>query len=196
MNIDILWTVTIALTIFTVFLVVVYWQQYGPQNFLWLSDIGLFLTVLALWLHSSLLISIAVIAILPLELIWLVDYLYRALTGKDLLNIVDYMFDRQLPKWLRALSLFHIVTPLIWIGCLLAWGYNPNALLYAVVMVWLAFIASYFLTDPALSINWVYVPRVRQWRKVPTFLWLIILVVGYPLVVILPMHFLVEYLTT
>ena len=63
----------ISLTLFIIVLIPVYWKTYGPQNFLWLSDIGLFLTVLALWLKSSLLISMACVGVLFIELLWAND---------------------------------------------------------------------------------------------------------------------------
>ena len=49
---------------FVVVTVPVYAVKYGFRNFLWFSDIGLLLTVPALWLESSLLASMMAVGLL------------------------------------------------------------------------------------------------------------------------------------
>jgi len=61
-------------TLFVAILVWMYWRYYGPQNFLWMSDIGLFLTLGAVWLESPLLISVNLCAFLVVELAWNLDF--------------------------------------------------------------------------------------------------------------------------
>ena len=58
----------IALAGFLAVLVPVYWRTYGPSNFLWVSDIGLFLTVAAVWVNHPLPLSMAVLTALPSKL--------------------------------------------------------------------------------------------------------------------------------
>jgi hypothetical protein len=100
-------------TAFVCVLVPVYWVNYGPTNFLWFSDVALLTTVAALWLESRLLAStILLVAVLP-ELAWNVDFLGRLLSGRHLTGMTEYMFDPKLPPWLRALSLFHVVLPVL-----------------------------------------------------------------------------------
>ncbi|MFL6824205.1 MAG: hypothetical protein ACJ8FA_16715, partial [Xanthobacteraceae bacterium] len=43
---------------------VIYWRAYGPSNFLWLSDIGLALTLAALLSGSRLIASMAAVGVL------------------------------------------------------------------------------------------------------------------------------------
>jgi hypothetical protein len=64
----------IALTIFVALLVPYYWHHYGWQNFFWLSDVALFLTLAALWRGIRLIISMMAIGVLPLELYWNVAF--------------------------------------------------------------------------------------------------------------------------
>src|SRR5579883_2409752 len=106
---------TYLVTLFVFILIPCYWKKYGPKNFLWLSDIGVFLTFFALWLHSPLLNSMAIIGVMPFEIIWTIDYFYYLLFRRPLLNISDYMFDKSISTFIRALSLFHIVMPIIWL---------------------------------------------------------------------------------
>jgi hypothetical protein len=182
------------LTLFVAILIPVYWKNYGVKNFLWLSDIGLFLTLLAVWFHSALLISIAMILVFPLEIIWNIDFFFNLITKRKLLNIVDYMFDPKYSLFLRSLSLFHTFLPIFWIWSLFAWGYDKNALGYGIIIVWIVLSLSYFFTDPKENINWVFLPMAYHWRKIPAFLWFIFLLIGFPLFILAPMHFILQYL--
>lgn len=178
------------LTIFVIILIPVYWHYYGPQNFLWLSDIGLLLTVLSLWLHMPLLISIAVVGVLITELIWNIDFFVDLLIGVNIIDLSDYMFDSQYPLMLRGISLFHVFAPIIWIWYLARYGYDKRAFWYTTVGYWMILLVTYFCTDPAKNINWVFLP---QTYPMPLMLnqigWLIILFIGFPLLIFLPTHY-------
>jgi hypothetical protein len=178
----------ILLTLFIGFVIPIYWKNYGPENFLWLSDVGLFITLPALWLQSPLLMSMAMIGIFPLELIWTIDYFYCLFTGKKWLGITTYMFDPTYSRFLRGLSLFHIVIPVIWIVYLIQWGYDTDAPIYQTVLTWGVLFLTYFSTRPSSNINWVFLPKVREYRKIPGFLWLLLLLLAFPLIIIWPMH--------
>lgn len=192
---DILFLITkIAVTLFVIVLAPIYWKKYGFKNFFWLSDIGLFLTVFALWLTSPLLISIAAIAILPLEVAWNIDFFFQLITRRALLGVTDYMFDSNISVFVRSLSLFHVVVPIIWIFCLYFWGYNPHAFVYATLMIWIVLIATYFFTDPQKNINWVFFPFAHHWRWMPSLLWLIILLITFPTVILWPMHTVLKHI--
>ena len=54
-------TVKIVHTAFVVLLIPIYWYYYGPSNFLWFSDLALFLAVPALWLENPLLALLVVV---------------------------------------------------------------------------------------------------------------------------------------
>src|SRR5438477_3659371 len=101
----------VALTAFVVVLVPYYWHHYGWHNFFWLSDVGLFLTVVALWRTSRLINSMMAIGVLPLEIFWNIDFFTRLTTGIEVGCIAHYMFDDAVPLSLRAVSLFHVVLP-------------------------------------------------------------------------------------
>lgn len=175
-------------TLFVGILVWVYWRYYGPENFLWMSDIGLFLTLGAVWLESPLIISVCVCAFLVVELAWNIDFLIELFTRRSLLGLAHYMFQPRHSLFLRLLSLFHVMLPLIWAWLTMLWGYDTRALLYAVPLVWLTFIATYWCTDPVHNINWVFMPALFHWKKISVALWLIILLIGYPLFVCVPTH--------
>ena len=79
-----LW-IKIAYTLFICVLVPVYWVQYGPGNFLWFSDIALFVTAAALWLETR-----------------------RINTRATAYNTLDYMHARHLHSVVICSSDFHL----------------------------------------------------------------------------------------
>ena len=184
----------ILLTGYVAILVPVYWKNYGPQNFLWLSDIGLFLTLLALWFKSPLLISMASIGIFPVEIIWIIDFFVRLSIKRRLLGITDYMFESDKKPFLKSLSLFHVFVPVLMIGLLYKWGYDSDAFFCQVVLTWIVFILTYFLTDPKDNINWIYLPNVQHWKNITSLIWLVFLLFGFPIFIICPFHELFRYL--
>ena len=55
--------VKVAYSLFVLLVVSFYSNFYGPANFLWLCDIALLTTVAALWLESSMLASMQLVAV-------------------------------------------------------------------------------------------------------------------------------------
>jgi len=180
--------IKILSSLFVSILIPVYWYYYGPQNFLWLSDVGLFLTVLALLMDSRLLMSMAAVGVLAFELIWCFDFLYLIIFGTSKIKLADYMFDSTYSLGLRMLSLFHIVVPIIWLFYLWEYGYDKRAMYYMTILYWLILSLSYFFTDPEKNINWVFLPNMRH-IKIGQHAWFIIMLIGFPLLVFWPVHF-------
>lgn len=185
-----------SLTIFTLFLIPIYTYYYGALNFLWFSDIGLFLTVLIMWTQSNLINSMASVGILSLEIVWCIDFVgdlcrYMKLINFDIVDgLSDYMFVPDYPLPLRLMSLFHVILPIAWIYYLYKWGYNRKAIYCFTPFYWLVISLTYLLTNPALNTNWVFLPLTG---KVPYFTqtqWLLVLYFVVPVILFVPMHFL------
>jgi hypothetical protein len=188
-----LW-IKIAYTLFVIVLVPVYWVHYGPANFLWFSDIALFTTVAALWLESRFLASTMAVGVLLLELTWNIDFFVRLLTGAEWVGLAGYMFDSSKPRSLRGLSFFHILLPILLVWMVARLGYNRRALPAQTLLAWLVLPVSYFFTDPAKNINWVFGPGSEPQRSMPSILYLAILMAFLPLTVYLPTHLLLAKL--
>ena len=77
----------ISYTLFICLLVPVYWVQYGPGNFLWFSDIALFVTAAALWVESSLLASMMALSVLVLESVWIFDFIIGLISGSSVIGL-------------------------------------------------------------------------------------------------------------
>jgi hypothetical protein len=174
--------------VFLMILIPTYLSYYGPQNFLWLSDIGLFLTCLALWFNSALFMSMAAVGVMALELIWCVGFFSELIFNFHVITLADYMFNPAYPLALRAISLFHIVTPVIWFFFLRQFGYEQKAIYYFIVLYWCDLILAYIFTNPSENINWVFMPELLGLKSVGPTGWLIILAFGFPILFFLPTH--------
>lgn len=180
----------IAYTLFVCALVPIYWRQYGPANFLWFSDIALLMLVPALWLESPLLVSMMALAVVLPELAWNIDYFFRLATGVSLIGLTDYMFDASIPRYIRGLSLFHVALPVLLIGSLYRVGYDHRALFWQTLVAAVVLPLSYLFSNPRENVNWVYGfgEQSQTWMAGPVFVLLLMLV--FPVFIYLPMHFL------
>ena len=179
----------IAYGLFTPVLIAIYWPRYGPANFLWLSDIALFLTTGALLLEWPLLIAMAAVGVLALEVFWSVDFILLGRFG-----LTSYMFDGKWPRWLRAISLFHLALAPTWLWALWRFGYDPMAFPLQLLLTWAVQLACYRFTDPEKNINWVFGPGEKPQHRLPPRLYLAIVMALIPLLVITPTHFLLLWL--
>lgn len=184
----------LAFTLLAALIAIVYWFHYGPQNYLWLSDVGLFLTVGALWFESPLLISIVSVGIMPLEIVWTLDFLAHIVTGFSPFSLTGYMFDPNLPVYLRGISFFHLVLPPLWIFLLNRWGYDRRGWKYAILLCTAIFIATYQLKHPFENINLIFTPTFDHLTWISPREWFLGQVILLPFLVFWPMHRLLTYL--
>jgi hypothetical protein len=184
----------IAFTAFVLFIIPIYWKQWGPGNFLWFSDITLFVSVAALWLESSLLASMMAVGVLLPEIAWNIDFFGRLITGKKLFGLSDYMFNKEKSVFLRSLSLFHVLIPLLLVWMLIAFDYDGKAFFYQSMLAWVVLPASYFLTRPEENVNWVYGPGSKPQKKIHSGLYLLLVMIFFPVFIYLPTHLLLDWL--
>ncbi|MCI0567711.1 MAG: hypothetical protein L0Z52_05870 [Acidobacteria bacterium] len=171
-----------------------HWHYSGPINFLWLSDIGLFGTVLALLLENRLLASMMLLAtLLPDGVGWDVDFLVALMTGWHPLNATVYMFDPQVPALIRGLSIFHPLVPALLVWMVHRLGYDRRALVAQSLLTSVVLLLTYLLTHPDRNINWVYGPGQPQ-SLVPEWLYLLAMIAGLPVLFYLPVHWLLRSL--
>jgi len=180
----------IIYTLFVCALVLIYWRQYGPANFLWFSDIALLALVPALWLENALLASMMAVSVVFFEALWNVDFFVRLLTGKSLIGLSAYMFDPKIPLFIRGLSCFHIVLPPLLLWTVHRLGYDQRAFVCQAVVALVVLSLSYLLSNPDENVNWVYGLGQNPQRILPAPLFVILLMLLFPLVVYLPTHLL------
>src|SRR5437762_4149715 len=180
----------IGYTLFVCVVVPIYWRQYGPANFLWFSDIALLAMVPALWLENALLASTMALSVVLLELIWNIDFFIRLATSKSLIGLSAYMFDPKIPLFIRALSCFHIALPLLLLWTLHRLGYDRRALVAQTILAVVVLPLSYLVSNPRENVNWVYGFGEHPQSTLPAGVFLLLVMVIYPIVVYLPTHLL------
>jgi len=188
--------VKLAYTAFMAVLVPVYLRKYGPTNFLYFCDVALLLTLAGIWRESALLLSIATVGILVAQIFWLCDFFGRLL-GLPMTGMTAYMFDANRSRFLRGLSLFHGWLPLLLLYLLTCTGYDPRALPIWTAMGTVLILVCYFLMPAPspqrglepVNINYVYGfsdDRPQRWMSQRA--WLMVTLIGFPLVLYLPAH--------
>jgi len=180
----------VVYTIFVCALVPIYLRAYGPANFLWFSDIALLALVPALWLENGLLVSMLAISVVFFEVLWNLDFFFRLATGKSLIGLSAYMFDPRIPLFIRGLSSFYIVLPLLLLWMLHRLGYDHGAFLWQTIVVLVVLPFSYLVSNAKENVNWVYGLGENPQRILPAPLFVILLMLLFPLVVYLPTHLL------
>jgi hypothetical protein len=192
----------LAYTAFLLVLVPVYWVHYTPVNFLFFCDLALFVTLAALWLENRLLTSMAALGILLPQFLWVVDFLGRLLGGVSILGMTSYMFNPELPLFLRGLSLFHGWLPFLLFWMVWRLGYDRRALVLQTLFAWAVYLVCYFGTPPppppqenpsaAVNVNYVFAfpwDESKPQEALPPWLWLVSLMAFYPVCLFLPTHF-------
>ena len=172
----------------------VYAVSWGWRNFLWFSDIALIVTGIALWLESSLLASMMAVAVLLPEAVWNVSYFARLLFGVRATDLAGYMFDARKSRFLRGLSLFHVVLPIVLLWMLHLLGYDPRALVATTLLAWVVLPVTYAVTSPHdENINWVRATNERQ-RRIAPLAWLALMMFVFPVALYVPTHLLLRAL--
>jgi hypothetical protein len=188
-----LW-IKLAYTLFVCVTVVIYARKYPLANFLWFSDITLVGTVAALWLESSLLASMMALAVLLLDVLWNVSFIVQLITGRGIPGLTDYMFDPENPRYVRALSLFHVFMPVLLVWMVMRLGYSPQALPAQTLLCWIVLVLTYWLTDPKLNVNCVFGLGGKPQTRIPPLVYLVLPIVGFPVLFYLPTHLLLQWL--
>jgi hypothetical protein len=195
----------IAYTAFMAVLIPFYWYSYGPTNFLYFCDVAILVTLVAIWIESRFLIGMQAVAIIVPQMLWVGEFAVKALTGRSIIHITDYMFDPKNPAFVRCLSSFHGWLPFLLIYLVWRIGYDRRALVAQTIACWVLLLACYFFTPPPpnttgdrrvqVNINYVYgIGEERPQGWMAPWLWMALLMTGLPLGVYLPTHLILDRL--
>jgi len=194
--------VKLLYTAFMAVLVPVYWQSYGPMNFLYFCDVALFFALAAVWTEKPLLAAMPAVGIVLPQMLWCADFIGSAI-GLPITGMTNYMFDEKLSLFKRGLSLFHFWLPFFLIYLVWKLGYDRRAFKAWTLLAWALLIICYFISpappsvDPNLPVNINYVygwndsgPQTLMARP----LWLLTLLVALPILLFLPAHLALKWL--
>jgi hypothetical protein len=183
--------VKVFYTLFVAALVPYYWHVYGPANFLWFCDIALLVTVATVWLENRFLASMQLVGTFLIQLVWLADLLTRLLGGFFLVHMTDYMFRPDIPLPARLFSLYHGGMPFLLGWLVWRLGYARRAWLAQTVLAWVVLPVCYLCTDPRRTLNAVFGPSgEKQQDWMAPELYLLLLMVFYPVCIFFPSHLL------
>jgi len=170
-----------------------YLPVYGWNNFLQFCDVAVFFTVIGLWRGSALLLSSQAVAVLVVDALWTVDVAGRLILGRHIVGGTEYMWSPSYPLFVRLLSLFHIVWPLILLWAVRRTGYDRRGWVLQSGIAVVVFVATRLWCD-GHNFNFVMeAPFIRRpMGPVPVHLllsWLAAVAGMY-----LPAHFLIARL--
>ena len=98
------------------------------------------------------------------------------------------MFDPKISLFIRGLSCFHIVLPLILLWGVHRLGYDRRALLWQTIIALFELPLSYVVSNAQDNVNWVYGFGQHRQKILPARVYVILLMLLFPLLVYLPTH--------
>ena len=148
-----------------------YW---GWANFLHLCDVAVLLTCIGFTRSDVLLLSSQAVSSLIGDLLWCLDAGWRLFAGRHLTGGTEYMWDTRFPLWVRLLSLFHVVLPMLLLAALRRAGYDRRALLLQSGIAMVLLVVSRFL-GPTQNLNYAFADPIfhRAFGPAPVHLALI-----------------------
>ena len=148
-----------------------YW---GWANFLHLCDVAVLLTWIGFARSDVLLLSSQAVSSLIGDLLWCLDAGWRLFAGRNLTGGTVYMWDVRFPLWVRLLSLFHVVLPILLLAALRRAGYDRRALLLQSGIAMVLLVVSRFL-GPTQNLNYAFADPIfhRAFGPAPVHLALI-----------------------
>jgi len=110
----------------------------------------------ALWLENALLVSMLAVSVVFFEALWNVDFFFRLATGRPLIGLSAYMFNSKISLFIRGLSCFHMVLPLLLLWMLHRLGYDQRAFLWQTIVALVVLPLFYLVSNAKENVNWVY----------------------------------------
>ncbi len=149
----------------------VYLKYWGWDTFLLWCDISVVVACAGLWRGSALLLSTQALATPTAGLLWGLDAAWRLLFGAHLTGGTEYMWDARYPLWVRLISLFHILLPVLLLWTVGRVGYDRRALAVQTGIAGALLIASR-LAGPQRNLNFAFLDPLlhRSWGPAPLHL--------------------------
>jgi hypothetical protein len=185
----------LGFTAWLLFWVAVILNNQGPQNFFWLCNMAQFIVLYAVWAGHRLLLASQAGVVCLVGLGWTLDFLIAlVLGGQSPTGFTAYMFSDELSLLARATSLYHVGLPpfLLW----LVWrvGYDRRGPWLQSLIGIVGVVGAWLFTEPYRNVNWVWQPFGVEQVWMPDTLWVLVLIVAYPLVLYFPGHYLLQFI--
>jgi hypothetical protein len=148
---------------------------WGWWNFTLLCNIAVILTCVGLWRGSALLLSSQAVATMVIEPLWTLDVAWRLVSGAHLIGGTEYMWDPQYPLWVRLLSGYHVLWPVLVVWATRRVGYDPRGFWLQSGLAVVVMILSR-LGDPVRNANMAFRDPIFQqaWGPAPAHIGLML----------------------
>lgn len=133
-----------------------YTWAYGGLNFLYLCNMGVIITALALIAGSRLWLSSQAVASPIIGLVWALDAGTRLVTGSFLFGGTEYMWDPQFPLLTRLLSLYHVAWPALTLWCVKQKGYDRRGWPLQAAIAAAGILVARGFTAPEHNVNYAF----------------------------------------
>ncbi len=145
-------------------------------------------------LESRLLASMMLLMVFVADALgWGTDFFVALFTGWHPFSATNYMFDEQYPLFIRTMSLFHLVVPLILVWMVYKLRYDTRALPAQTSLCIVILLVTYNLTEPASNVNLVFgLSGAAPQTLVHPWLYLGVVMLYAPLVFYLPVHLIMK----
>jgi len=146
----------------------IYTWSWGWRNMMHLCDVSVVIACLGLWFRQPLMVSSQALLAPLVGVLWSLDVLWRMATGHHLVGGTEYMWDEHYALWIRLLSCFHVILPLVLLWALQILGYDRRACALQTAITGLLLIVSRFLS-PQLNMNYAFQDPLlhRTWGPAP-----------------------------
>jgi len=182
----------IGWTVWVLLWIPIYWKQYGVQNFLFFCDLGNLMIAVALWSESALLFSWQAVSLLVFQSLFTIDVVGAWISSRHPIGGTEFMFDPHLPLLVRALSLFHVVTPVLLLWAIWRLGYDSRGWKLQTLTCWIVVPINYFWRAEH-NVNWARGIFFVEQKAVPGWLYLLAYLVLVPAVIYYPTHLSLEW---
>jgi len=177
----------IAWTVWVAIWAPLYWREYGAQNFLFFCDLGNFFIAAALWTESSLIVSWQASGLLLFQSLFAIDLMGALASGKHCIGGTEYMFDANIPLFIRLLSLFHIITIPFLLWSIARLGYDDRGWKLQTLTAWIVVPINYWW-HPERDVNFARGLFFHEQHLVPGLIYLLAYLIFVPLAVYYPTH--------
>ena len=133
---------------------------YGLRNFLFLCNLGILLTAVAIWRGDRLLLSSQAVAAPVIGLAWTLDAGWRVATGAHLFGGTEYMWDPQYPLFTRLLSLYHVGWPILVVVLVVRHGFDRRGWPLQAAIAGAVLVVCRLFTPPVENINFAFVDPI------------------------------------
>ena len=166
-----------------------YLWVWGWQNMLHLCDVAVVLACLGLWFRHSLLVSSQALLAPLAGILWGMDVFWRVTTGHHWVGGTEYMWDSNYALWIRLLSLYHFVLPIVLLWAVNILGYDRRAPALQTAITGALLVLSRFLPRE-LNMNFAFEDPLlhRAWGPAPVHL--IVILAGCLAIIFWPTHLL------